>query len=225
MKYINFHTHAEPDEPISIKAIISCVAPEPLQECSETMWLSYGIHPWYTHGDDVNGLIKAVEAAALDKRVLAIGESGIDKVKGPALGFQEKIFYKQISISEKYKKPLIIHSVKANNEILQIHKEIAPLQPWILHGFGGHPQEMQQFIDAGFYLSFGPRILYPDGKVAESLRNVPSDRFFLETDHTNKSIIAIYQKASTIKDIPEEELKETINKNFETIFQGSDGMA
>ena len=111
MEYINFHTHIVPDKTVNSKAIISCVAPEPLQECSDSMWLSYGIHPWYTHGEDVNELIKAVEQAALDKRVLAIGESGIDKVRGPALGFQQKIFYQRINISEQHKKPLIIHSV------------------------------------------------------------------------------------------------------------------
>jgi TatD DNase family protein len=162
MKYLNFHTHIAPDDPENIGTIISCVAPEPLQQCTQNMWLSYGIHPWYTHGQDLNTLLEAVKKAASNPNVLAIGEAGIDKVRGPALGMQEKIFYQQIKISEKYHKPLIIHSVKANNEIMHLRKNMSPTQPWVLHGFGGHPQEMQQFIDAGFYLSFGPKILYPN---------------------------------------------------------------
>lgn len=225
MKYINFHTHCEPEESGKTLAIISCVAPEPLQECNENMWLSYGIHPWYIHGNDIDHLVYAVNDAARDDRVLAIGEAGLDKVRGPALGLQKKLFCKQIDISEKLEKPLIIHSVKANNEILELRKKLTPLQPWILHGFGGHIQEMEQFTAAGIYLSFGPKILYPQGKGADSLRAVPEDKFFLETDHTNKSIIALYQRATEIREVSEKTLVETIKTNFYNLFKGINGMA
>jgi TatD DNase family protein len=210
-----------PDDPRNTTGIISCVAPEPLRQCADKMWLSYGIHPWYTHGHDIDRLLEIVNEAAPDKRVLAIGEAGIDKVRGPALGLQKKIFCQQIKISEDHHKPLIIHSVKANNEILELHKKMAPSQPWILHGFGGHPQEMKQFTDEGFYLSFGPKILYPDHKTADSLKKIPCDRFFLETDYTNKSIMALYDKAAEIRETTIKKLGETINNNFKTVMGAS----
>ncbi len=219
MRYINFHSHTIPEDITETTVIISCVAPEPLQECVDGMWLSYGVHPWYTHGHDIKMLLKSVEKAAADDRVLAIGEAGIDKVRGPAPGLQEEIFCQQVGISEKVKKPLIIHSVKSNNEILRLRKNMSPLQPWILHGYSGNPQEMGQLIDAGFYLSFGPKIFYLNKKVSESLKEMPADRFFLETDHTNKTITSLYLKAAEIRGISEEELKEIIDRNFKTIFE------
>lgn len=218
MKYVNFHTHSSPEDQINITAIISCVAPEPLQECPNGVLLSYGIHPWYIHGHDLDQLMIKVEKAAGNSHVVAIGEAGLDKLKGPALGLQKKIFCRQIDISESSKKPLIIHSVKANNEVLKLKKEMSPSQAWILHGFNGHPQEMEQFVNAGFYLSFGPRILYPDHNAAESLQQIPSDKFFLETDHTNKSIKALYERAAEIRHVTVCALEQTIWGNFETLM-------
>ncbi len=218
MKYFDFHTHTYPDDQEDITAIISCVAPDPLSECREGALLSYGIHPWYILGHDEDKLISQVNEAAHYSKVVAIGEAGLDKGKGPAMGFQKKLFCRQVEISEAVKKPLIIHSVKANNEILSLRKNWNPQQQWIIHGFSGHPQEMEQFVKAGFYLSFGPKILYPSHKAAESLKKIPEDRLLLETDHTNKSILRVYDKAAKIRSISLEKLTEVIEKNFNRLI-------
>ena len=218
MKYINFHTHYPPADTEPEIAIVSCVAPEPLQQCPTGIWLSYGIHPWYIHNTDAKDLIEKVKDTAQNNRVIAIGEAGLDKLKGPTLELQKQIFCQQIDISENFKKPLIIHSVKANNEVLSLRKKRKPQQPWIIHGFNGNPIEMEQLIKEGFYLSFGPRILYPDSKAAESLREIPIDRLFLETDHTNKSISAIYIRAAEIRGTSVNRLEHAIKNNFKHLF-------
>ncbi|MFO8000884.1 MAG: TatD family hydrolase [Marinilabilia sp.] len=225
MQYINFHTHLYPDDLRSTKAIISCVAPEPLPKCPENVWFSYGIHPWYLQGHDTSNLLKTVEINAKDPCVLAIGEAGLDKIKGPSFDLQEKIFCRQIDISEKTGKPLIIHSVKANHEILHLRKTLKPRQSWILHGFSGHPQEAEQLVSSGFLLSFGPKILFHDGKAEASFRQVPEGHFFLETDHSNKSIKALYEKGAAIRGTTQSKLMESINRSFTNLFDLSDGMA
>ena len=225
MTYINFHTHLYPDNPEQTTAIISCVAPEPLPECPRNTWLSYGIHPWYLQGHDISALLNKVKETATDPRVLAIGEAGLDKIRGPAFDFQRKIFSQQIDISEKAGKPLIIHSVKANHEVLHMRKTLKPRQPWILHGFSGPPQEAEQLIGGGFYLSFGPKILFDEGKAQVSFQQMPEGRFFLETDHSNKSILALYEKGAEIREVTPEKLKETINRNFYNLFDHLDGLA
>jgi len=220
MKYINFHTHTEPENPDTEIAIVSCVAPEPLQEGPEGVWFSYGIHPWYIHGQDIDALLNKVKKIAANHKVIAIGEAGLDKIKGPALGLQKKIFCQQVDISEDIKKPLIIHSVKANNEILNLHKKMTPSQPWVIHGFSGHPQEMEQFVKQGFYLSFGPKILYhQNNKAAESLERIPGENLFLETDHTNKSISALYIRGAEIRNTTVEKLGNSIEENFDRLFR------
>ncbi|WP_291861378.1 TatD family hydrolase [Marinilabilia sp.] len=218
MKYIDFHTHTYPDQPDKITAILSCVAPEPLTSFKNGILLSYGIHPWYIEGQDPEKLMAQVKEAAHYNRVVAIGEAGLDKVKGPPIDVQKRLFSQQIEISELVRKPLIIHTVKANNEVLLFHKNFAPKQPWIIHGFSGHPQEMEQFVGAGFYLSFGPRILYQEHKAAESLKQIPADKFLLETDHTNKSILRVYEKAAEIRGISLKKLAFTIENNFNALI-------
>jgi TatD DNase family protein len=195
------------------------VAPEPLPDCPQNVWLSYGIHPWYIQGHDhITKLIGIVKETASNPRVLAIGEAGLDKVRGPAFDVQKKIFNRQIEISEQTGKPLIIHSVKANPEILHMRKTLEPRQPWILHGFNGPPQEAEQLIRGGFYLSLGPRILLTGGKLQASLEQIPDDRFFLETDHSHKSIVALYEKAAEIRGISNDEMQEKICRNFNQLF-------
>lgn len=218
MRYINFHTHYPPADTKPEIAIVSCVAPEPLQQCPPGIWLSYGIHPWYILHSNMTNLIEKVKTLAHNQQVIAIGEAGLDKLRGPAMDIQRQIFCQQIDISETTQKPLIIHSVKANNEILSLRKKRKPLQPWIIHGFNGPPQEMEQLIKEDFYLSFGPRIFYSDSKAANSLKAIPSDRFFLETDHTNKSISALYLRAAEIRGISTQELEEIIENNFRRLF-------
>ncbi|MFW5753723.1 MAG: TatD family hydrolase [Marinilabiliaceae bacterium] len=225
MPFINFHTHICADDPDQTTAIISCVSPEPLPACPKRTWLSYGIHPWYIQGHDTSILLEKVRDTAPDPRVLAIGEAGLDKIRGPAFDIQRKIFSQQIEISEQTGKPLIIHSVKAHHEVLHMRKTLTPHQPWILHGFSGPPQEAEQLVRRGFYLSFGPKILFDGGKAQLSLRRVPDDRFFLETDHSNKSIIALYEKAAEIREISTEQLQETIKSNFYHLFDHLHGLA
>ncbi len=219
MNWIDFHTHRMPGEVKGVRAIISCVAPEPVPVCPEGAWLSYGIHPWYIKGQDVGHLVELVEKAAKKECVLAVGEAGLDKERGPDMALQKELFVHQVDISERYKKPMIIHSVRANSEILSLKIHLKAVQPWVLHGFSGHPQEIEQMTKAGFYFSFGPKIMYPQGKAAEALKHAPAERFFLETDHTNKSIVPLYARAAEIREVTVYDIKQQVNENFHELFK------
>ncbi len=218
MKWIDFHTHQKPALNEGVNGIVSCVAPEPIPAFPKGVWFSYGIHPWYINGHDVFHLIEQVEAALANSCVLAVGEAGLDKVRGPELRLQLELFIHQVDLSERYEKPLIIHSVHANSELLSLRKHIGATQPWVLHGFSGPSEEVDQLSKAGFYFSFGPKIFYPDGKAARALKYVAANRFFLETDHTNKSIVSLYSKAAEIREVAAYDIKYQINSNFKELF-------
>ena len=79
---------------------------------------SYGIHPWQI---DTNGYqleLKLLEQKAHEKKCLAIGECGLDKLSSVDFLLQQQVFVEQIKIANRIKKPLIIHCVKAFNELL-----------------------------------------------------------------------------------------------------------
>lgn len=118
--------------------------------------LSIGLHPWdtATHAD---ALVR-LEDAASDPRVVAIGECGIDPLKGAPAELQETVFREHIRISELLKKPLIIHAVRSSHIILRLQRELKPTQPWIIHGFRGNANAAAQLHKAGIYTSIGSNI-------------------------------------------------------------------
>ena len=121
-----------------------------------------------------------------------MGECGLDKLRGASMDLQREVFRKCVELSEQRALPLIVHAVKCTDELIRMKKEINPRMPWILHGFRGRKELAMQYIDKGFYLSFGEKF------DEESLRHTPVDRLFFETDDSKASIEMIYQKASEI---------------------------
>lgn len=55
-------------------------------------------------------------------------------------------------------KPLVIHLVKAVDELLKVKRDLRPSNPWIIHGFRGKAALAEEYLKHGFYLSFGGEI-------------------------------------------------------------------
>ena len=180
----------------------SCAVPEPF-------YFSAGIHPW-----DAGKYDLAAFAPLFDSpRCLAIGECGLDALRGPSMDIQEQVFLQQIALSEELKKPLIIHCVKALDRLLQRHKEQKPAMPWMFHGFRGKPQQLRSLLDAGFYVSFG--CSYNE----ESLCLCPLGRMMLETDDRVGSIVELYNNVAEKRGLEVAELCKRMAENYQTFFQ------
>ena len=178
-------------------------------------FFSYGIHPWEAKSIEDNFLI--FEQELQKKNCLAVGEIGLDKLKGPNLSMQIDVFTKQIEISEKIHIPVIIHCVKAWNELILIYNKIQPKQTWIFHGFN-KTGILDEVIQSGMMISIGASILTNE-KLQKSLSNIPNDRLLLETDDANVEILTIYQRVSEIKKISLQELEQIIEENFKRTFK------
>ena len=142
-------------------------------------YYSIGIHPWLTEEmtkDDIDKAIKEMADKATDERVVAIGECGIDLLRGGNIDLQEYALRHQIELSETLEMPLIIHMVKATDAIIRLKKEIKPKQTWIIHGFRGKPELARQLTGQGINLSFGK--YYNE----DSLLVTPADMRYFETD-------------------------------------------
>ncbi|MFI3239132.1 MAG: TatD family hydrolase [Bacteroidales bacterium] len=138
-------------------------------------YYSIGIHPWSSHCVTTEQLDK-LDTLATHPSVIAIGETGIDKLRGASLEEQIELFRHHIHLAEKLGKPLIIHTVKSFNEILQLHRSEHPSVAWIIHGFRGNPTIAGQLIARGIYLSYGIN------HNPESLATTPRTHLLLETD-------------------------------------------
>lgn len=142
---------------------------------------SIGIHPWHTR-ETTDRLIASLRTLAAHPATVAIGETGIDQLRGADTARQENIFRIHAELAEIHSKPLIIHSVRSHHLILSLHKQLRPASPWIIHGFRGNPTTARQLVAAGLLLSLGPRF-NPDVPTL-----LPAEKLLLETDNSDLTV-------------------------------------
>lgn len=202
MNILDIHTHVLPQVPGTALVSIGC---GPLPEKEEGHWFSAGLHPWAVTEDFENQL-DALEKLLANPRVPAVGECGFDTLKGPSHELQEQVFIRQIELSERYAKPMILHVVRDFDSVIRLRRTLKPEQPWLIHGFRGGPEQMNQLYSHGILVSFGLK------HNPESLRQVPSDRLFLETDG-HDTIVQTISLASALRETPPQTIEEQITRN------------
>jgi TatD DNase family protein len=178
------------------------------------MWFSFGIHPWYA---DISGISPTFLEQLNLPTCLAIGEIGLDKLKGPDFKTQTHVFEKQIELSESLELPVIIHCVKAWNELKILKRKLNPIQPWIFHGFS-KVSILDEVLSEGFYVSFGEAIL-KNRKLLDSASKTPNEKVFLETDDSEVPIEMVYHEFAKAKQITLQELKQIEFNNFKSVFK------
>lgn len=174
----------------------------------EGQFYSVGIHPWDITENPIESMSQLRQVASAPY-IVAIGECGIDVLRGGMMFRQLQCFKAQILLSEQIAKPLIIHNVKAHDMIISLHKEIAPRQPWIIHGFRGKPTVASMLLDRGCYLSFGEHFN------SESLLITPKERILAETDESSLSIDEIIFHLSTER---QEDISTYISTNVRRVL-------
>jgi len=178
---------------------------------------SYGIHPWYLNSENYDEQIERVIKYADHPNVVAVGEAGFDRLRGPSPALQRKAFEEQAEIAGQMSKPLFIHCVRAWDELLRENKRLKPDKPWIVHGFRGKVELAMQLLSRGMYISFWfDFILRPES--SSLVRNLPVDRIFLETDGSGIEISELYKKVADDLEMEVTVLKEQIRSNYENLF-------
>lgn len=137
-----------------------------------------GIHPWWTQdaGFSLAACLRGLERLLAYPEVVQLGECGLDRLRGAALGEQLDVFRAQVELSERLAVPMTLHCVRAFDLLLKARKDWRPRQTWTIHGFRGGPALAEQLLSAGFDLSFGPR------HNAEAWNRTPRNRRHRETD-------------------------------------------
>lgn len=216
LKFIDIHTHTE-ESSENLLQIINLNLESP---CTEQGFYSYGIHPWALDNVDfrTEKALQTLEEKLKLPQVLALGEAGLDKMHKASFEQQMELFERQIELSEAIQKPMILHDVRSHNEIIALRKKHKAQQPWILHGFSGTEQDIQQLIGQGIYLSVGESLLHPEKKIYKSFKYIDLDHLFLETDMAEVGIETIYGKAAKLLGIDIAVLKTQLFANFARLF-------
>jgi TatD DNase family protein len=212
MKYIDAHCHlqfphydADREEIIeqmreqSIAGIVvgcdleSSKRAVELAEKYEHLYASIGLHPNHNASEQFDA--DAYRTLALDARVVAIGECGLDYFRPTDVTLevkekQKELFKKQIILATELDKPIIIHArpskgtQDAYRDIANILKEAKMKYPNLhgdMHFFAGGVEEARAFVALGFTLSFTAVITFARD-YDEVIRSVPLTSILAETD-------------------------------------------
>lgn len=174
-------------------------------------YYSVGIHPWKVPEVE-QAEWECLKEAVKHPAVLAIGEAGLDKLALGDMALQKDVFVRQILLSESVGKPLIIHCVKAFNELIELKKKYRPRMPWIVHGFRNNLNIARQLLREGIYFSLGEKYQ------AEVLREVPLERLLAETDESAIDIRTIIGRMAGEKGVETVYLCDRVDENARKIF-------
>ncbi|HIZ05247.1 MAG TPA: TatD family hydrolase [Candidatus Phocaeicola gallistercoris] len=206
---LDIHTHHLSEDPSN--AVLNCdIKNQPIP--NNAFYISVSIHPWQLTYDNSQLQLEWLLTTLTDKRVIAIGEVGLDKLCTTPFDLQNNIFCNIIDIASQYNLPLIIHAVKTTNELIMLKKQIQPKNAWIIHGFRGKKELAKSLIEQGFYLSFGERYN------PQSLQSTPVDRLLFETDESTININYLYEQAAILRGVTINQLKRTTQETMNKIF-------
>ena len=161
----------------------------------DNLYAIVGIHPHHADKleDDWESKLKKI---AKNKKVLAIGEIGLDYFSYKSNGIvepslQKKVFEAQIQMANELNLPLQIHNRLAGEDILKIlkhHKNILKEIPGMFHCFAGSMEVLKSALEMGFYIGFDGNITYKglapgeNTSLKELIKTTPIDRIVTETD-------------------------------------------
>lgn len=202
--HLNFHSYDEDREEVLLRAraagvdriiipaidLESCQQALALADCHACLYVAVGIHP-NSCANFSASLLRQLRGFAQHKRVVAIGEIGLDYYwdKCPPAK-QRRALELQLDLAAELQLPIIIHNRDASADLIAILADWAPSASskmtgrlGVLHSFSASAQVAQRALELGFYLGFTGPITY---KNADELRavaaRVPVDRLLIETD-------------------------------------------
>ena len=185
----------------------------------------------------------------LHRRVVAIGEGGIDHHWNPAgvdgrceedfdrktYRAERELFELQLQLAKKMDLPFIVHSRDGFEDTLDCIKN-AGWNKGIIHCYSYGLEEAKAFLDLGWYISLSGSVTYTKKKnmeaMEELIKYIPSDRLLCETDapylapvpergtvNTPVKVEHTYAFVSQIRGISKEELSDLVDKNVKVLFR------
>lgn len=199
------------------------------------IWASVGVHP---HGAASVANVSHLSRLAADKRVVAIGETGLDFFRDWApKESQVELFVSSIVLAREYKKPLIIHTRDALEETFAImEREKAWEVGGVVHCFAGDADFAERLRDINFKVSFPGSITFKKAdKLRTVVKQIPLEQIMLETDTPFMApepfrgkdsepmhVYEVAKKIAELRELPIEEIARVTSKNAMELFKFCD---
>lgn len=156
-----------------------------IAEANAHIWCSVGVHPHEAAGAQDVTTEQLVTLAAHPK-VVGIGESGLDYYyERSSRGDQQACFRAHIHAARRTGLPLIVHARDADDDMIAIlgEEHADGAFPGLIHCFTSGPELAEKALEIGFYISFSGIVSFKNAQSVQAVaRDVPADRFLVETD-------------------------------------------
>ena len=150
------------------------------------IYYSVGIHPLDAIQWDSDSESTIREAIKNDNRIVAIGEIGLDLFKNNDIETQLAALLPQMELAFEFNLPVIIHCREAAQQLISICKDLKKRNccpKGVLHCWSGTTNEMEEFLNLGFYISFSGIVTFPKAlETHDCAKLVPKDKYLIETD-------------------------------------------
>ncbi len=148
------------------------------------VYAALGVHPSET-GDLTEEGLEWIRQNASEKKVLAIGEIGLDYYwKEPEPAVQKVWFEKQIALAKEVDLPIIFHSREAAEETMKIIKDTKAYEcGGVIHCYSYSKELAREFVKMGYFIGVGGVVTFKNGrKLKETVEDIPLEHIVLETD-------------------------------------------
>jgi TatD DNase family protein len=227
----------------SIEASESAVE---LAEKYENLYAIVGVHPHHADKVKAGWDEELIKIAKSSKKVVGIGEIGLDYYSYESNGIvepdlQKKIFIRQLEIAQELNLPLQIHNRQAGEDIVEILEQNKDLirqdPPGMFHCFAASREVHKKILEMGFYIGFDGNLTYPGLAKGETVslsdfaKETPIERIVTETDspflapipyrgsrNEPAHVIIVGSKIAEVKGIGKEEAEEKTTQNARRIF-------
>jgi TatD DNase family protein len=132
--------------------------------------------------------LSAVERLVSDQRVVAVGETGLDRYWDETpFEMQEDYFVRHLALAKAVAKPVVIHCREAEADTLRVLRTFAertdaPIRG-VMHSYTGGKDLVAEFLKLGLHISFaGMATFKKNDEMRETAKVVPDDRILIETD-------------------------------------------
>lgn len=177
--------------------------------------------------------LKEIKSLAINKKVVAIGEIGLDYHWGKDnKDLQKEIFIRQIEIANDLDLPISIHTRDAYTDIIKILKEHECINKGIFHCCPLNLELIKDGLKLGYYISFSGVITFKNAKPELAVKNVPLDRILIETDspylspepyrgkrNDSRTVIEVAKKIAEIKNLTVEEVAKITFENAMRVYR------
>ena len=163
----------------------SSIAVADLAKNFPELYAGVGIHPEEIDDFDEKTCARLAELAA-DKKIIAIGEIGLDyhwEKDSERRLIQQKIFIAQLDLARQLNLPVCIHDREAHGDTLKILQTAGKNLRGVLHCYSGSLETAREVWKLGWFIGVdGPLTFKNSAKLPEVIKAAPRDMILIETD-------------------------------------------